>query len=365
VQKPSFKRAARSVVVAVLCVLLVQVSAAAEEPGQVGEAVETTAAAATTLAVETTTATVVETTLAEPTTTQPPVSTEPPTTLPPTTEPPTTEPPTTVPPTTEPPTTAPPTTTEPPTTAPPTTQPPTTASGPVIGPNTLPPPAGGGGSPSSPGAPAAIGSGPAASESGPTGAFKSAIGTLGSTAATVGSTVTTAARRMVLPAVRKLARVPAVRKLAQSQPVAATKQAVRFVTEELSQLEPARVATFLWLALLALLVSCGAFLRLWWAPVDWPSTRSLAVGAHRRAGQQPRRPVWPGWPAAAPPRRSRGRSGWQPPAPGATGLTPRRSPQGIGIDVGRLRSHPPAPKPVFTGDDQDPDDGPAGTAIRQ
>jgi hypothetical protein len=150
--------------------------------------------------------------------------------------------------------------------------------------------------------------------------------------------------------VRKLARIPAVHKLAQSQPVAATKQAVMFVTEELSELKPSRVAPFLWLALLALLVSCGAFLRLWWAPVDWPSARSLTVGAHRRAGQQPRRAGWPGWPAT-PPRRSHRRPGWQPPLPDANGPAMRSRPRRIGIDVSRLRSLPPAGKPVFTGDD--------------
>jgi hypothetical protein len=330
VQRSSLIRAVSAAAIAVVCVLLLQVSAGADEPGQVGQAAETTL---TTLAVETT--------LAAPPTTEPP-TTEPPTTAPPTTAPPTTEPPTTAPPTTEPPTTA------PPTTAPPATVPPTTASGPVIGPNTLPPATSPppGGSPSSPATPVAIGSGSDTSGSGPTGAFKSAVRTLGSTA-------TAAANRIVLPAMRKLARIPAVHKLTQSQPVAATKQAVMFVTEELRELKPSRVAPFLWLALLALLVSCGAFLRLWWAPVDWPSARSLAVGAHRRAGQQPRRAGWLGWPAT-PPRRSRPRPGWQPSLPGANGLATRSRPQRIGIDVGRLRSLPPAGKPVFTGDD-DPD----------
>jgi hypothetical protein len=326
VQSSSLKRVVSIAVLAVVCVLLLQVGAGADEPGPVGQAAETTL---TTLAVE------------SPTTAPP--TTEPPTTAPPTTEPPTTAPPTTEPPTTAPPTTEPPTT-APPTTAPPTTAPPTTASGPVIGPNTVAPaaapPAGG---PSSPGAPVAIGSGPAASDSGPTGAFRSAVRTLGSTA-------TAAAHRLVLPAVRKLARIPAVRKLAESQPVAATKQAVMFVTEELRELKPSRVTPFLWLALLALLVSLGAFLRLWWAPVDWPSTRSLAVGAHRRAGQQPSRAGWLGWPAT-PPRRSRRRPGWQPPLPGGNGLAAGSRPRRIGIDVARLRSLPPAGKPVFTGDD--------------
>jgi hypothetical protein len=325
VHRSSLRIAVSAAVIALVCVLLLQVGASADEPGPVGQAAETTL---TTLAVEPTTA---------PPTTEPP---PPPTTEPPTTAPPTTEPPTTAPPTTEPPTTA------PPTTEPPTTAPPTTASGPVIGPNTLPPAAvpPPGGPPSSPGTPVAIGSAPAASGSGPTGAFRSAVRTLGSTA-------TAAAQRLVLPAVRKLARIPAVRKLAQSRPVAATKQAVMFVTEELRELKPSRVAPFLWLALLALLVSCGAFLRLWWAPVDWPSARSLAVGAHRRAGQQPSRAGWPGWPAT-PPRRSRRRpSSWQPPLPDANGLATRSLPRRIGIDVSRLRSLPPAGKPVFTGDD--------------
>jgi hypothetical protein len=299
VHRSSLRIAVSAAVIALVCVLLLQVGAGADEPDPVGQAAETTL---TTLA-------------ADP------------------------EPPTTAPPTTEPPTTA------PPTTAPPTTAPPTTVSGPVIGPNTLPPAAAPppAGSPSSPGTPVAIGSGSTASESGPTGAFSSAVRTLGSTA-------TAAAHRLILPAVRKLARIPAVHKLAQSQPVAATKQAVMFVTEELRELKPSRVAPFLWLALLALLVSCGAFLRLWWAPVDWPSARSLAVGAHRRAGQQPRRAGWPGWPAT-PPRRSGRRPGWQPPLPDANGPAMRSRPRRIGIDVSRLRSLPPAGKPVFTGDD--------------
>jgi hypothetical protein len=339
VQRPSFRRAVTTVVVAALCVLLLQVDAGADESEQAGKPVKTTK----TTVVQTTLA--VETTLADPTTTEPSPTTEPPTTVPPTTEPPTTAPPTTEPPTTV-----------PPTTAPPTTEPPTTASEPVIGPNTLPPvtspPAGG--SPSTPGTPVAIGSKPATGGSGPTAALSSAVRTLGSTATTLGSTVTTAAHRIVMPTVRKLARIPAVRKLAQSEPVAATKRAVMFVTEELSELKPSRVAPYLWLALLALLVSCGAFLRLWWAPVDWPSTRSLSVGAHRRAGQQPRRAAWLGWPATPPPRRSRRRSGWQPALP-AEPAAPSRS-RRIGIDVARLRSLPPAGKPIFTGDDDlDPD----------
>jgi hypothetical protein len=322
VHRSSLRIALSAAVIALVCVLLLQVGAGADELAPAGQAAETTL---TTLAVETPT-------------------TAPPTTEPPTTAPPTTEPPTTAPPTTEPTTTAPPTT-APPTTAPPTTAPPTTAPGPVVGPNILPPAAAPppAGSPSSPGVPVAIGSGPAASGSGPTGAFRSAVRTLGSTA-------TAAAHRLILPAVRKLARIPAVHKLAQSQPVAATKQAVMFVTEELRELKPSRVAPFLWLALLALLVSCGAFLRLWWAPVDWPSARSLAVGAHRRAGQQPRRAGWPGWPAT-PPRRPRRRPGWQPPLPDANGLATQSRPRRIGIDVSRLRSLPPAGKPVFTGDD--------------
>jgi hypothetical protein len=330
VQRSSFKRAANTVVVAALCVLLLQVDAGADEPGPVGQAAETT---------------VVETTLAEPTQAPPP-TTAPPPTEPPTTAPPPTEPPTTAPPPTEPPTTAPPTT-EPPTTAPPTTEPPT-ASGPLIGPNTMPPaaPPPSSGSPSTPGAAAAIGAGVTAIGEGATAAFKSAVQTIGSTA-------TTAARRLV-PTMRKLARIPAVRKLTESQPVAATKQAVMFVTEELRELNPSKVAPFLWLALLALLVSCGAFLRLWWAPADWPSARSLAVGAHRRAGQSPRR-AWLGWPATAPPRRSRRRSGWQPSLPAASELTTPSRPRRIGIDVGRLRSLPPAGKPIFTGDDLDLD----------
>jgi hypothetical protein len=320
VHRSSLRIAVSAAVIALVCVLLLPVGAGADEPGPVGQAAETTL---TTLA-------------ADP---------EPATTAPPTTEPPTTAPPTTEPPTTTPPTTTPPTTT-PPTTTPPTTTPPTTVSGPVIGPNTLPPAAAPppGGSPSSPVTPVAIGSGSAASGSGPTGAFRSAVRTLGSTA-------TAAADRLILPAVRKLARIPAVHKLAQSQPVAATKQAVMFVTEELRELKPSRVAPFLWLALLALLVSCGAFLRLWWAPVDWPSARSLAVGAHRRAGQQPRRAGWPGWPATPPRRSRRRRPGWQPPLPDANGPAMRSRPRRIGIDVSRLRSLPLAGKPVFTGDD--------------
>jgi hypothetical protein len=291
VQKTSFKRAIRAAAVGMLCVLLLQVPAGAEEQG----AAPVAAAPAQETTTTETTAQETTTTLAETTTT--------------------TEPPTT-------------TTTEP-----------------GIGVNTLPPPSPPPGGPlSGPGPqdPVAIGSPPASS--GPAGAFKSAMRTIGSTA-------TTAAQRLVLPAMRKLARVPAVRKLTQSQPVAATKQAVMFVTEELSELSPSKVAPFLWLALLALLVTCGAFLRLWWAPIEWPSTRSLAVGAHRRAGQRPRRPGWQGWqgrPAAPPPRR-RTPSGWKPPLPAATGLTPRR----IGIDVARLRDLPPAGKPVFTGEDED------------
>jgi hypothetical protein len=171
---------------------------------------------------------------------------------------------------------------------------------------------------------------------------------------TIGSTAAAAAERMVLPAVRKLVRLPAVRKLAESQPVLATKKAVALVTEELSQLEPASVVPYLWLALLALLVTTGAFLRLWWAPPDWPSARSLAVGSHRRAGGQPRKPGWQvGWPASPPPVPHRN-GNWRPPLPGATGLAARRLPSRIGVDVDSLRAAPPPGKPVFTGQD-DPD----------
>src|SRR6266540_3369247 len=242
------------------------------------------------------------------------------------------------------------TATDPPTTAPPPTDPPTTAPATtapvVIGPNTLPPgstptgnppsnPAGGGS--------VAIGAQPGAT-SGPAAAFKSAVTTIGSTAAT-------AAERMVLPAVRKLVRLPAVRKLAESQPVAATKKAVALVTEELRDLKPASVVPFFWMALLALLVTTGAFLRLWWAPPDWPSSRSLAVGAHRRAGAQPRQLSW-GWPASPRPLPQRAAGGWMPPLPGATGLAARRlPPPRLGIDVDRLREAPLPGKPVFTGQD--------------
>jgi hypothetical protein len=278
-------------------------------------------------------------------------ATDPPTTAVVATDPPTTDPPTTAPPPTDPPTTAPPPT-DPPTTAPPPTDPPTTApattSPVVIGPNTLPPGStptanpppspGGGGS-------VAIGAQPGAT-SGPAAAFKAAVSTIGSTAAT-------AAERVVMPAVRKLVRLPAVRKLAESQPVAATKKAVALVTEELRDLEPATVVPYLWMALLALLVTTGAFLRLWWAPPNWPSSRSLAVGAHRRAGAQPRQAWQVGWPASPPSGPHRG-AGWRPPLPGATGLAARRLPPSrVGIDVDRLRAAPPLGKPVFTGQDEE------------
>lgn len=276
-----------------------------------------------------------------------PPTTAPPPTDPPTTAPPPTDPPTTAPPPTDPPTTAPPPT-DPPTTAPATTAPATTA--PVAnGPTTLPP---GATPPTSPpsnpggGSSVAVGAEPSSSGSGPAAAFKSAMQAVGSTAAA-------AAERMVLPAVRKLVRLPAVRKLADSKPVAATKKAVALVTEELRDLEPATIVPFLWAALLALLVATGAFLRLWWAPPDWPSSRSLAVGAHRRASQQPRRDWQVGWPAS-PPALQRRTPGWRPPLPGATGLASRRLP-GVGVDVDRLRAAPPPGKPVFTGlDDPDP-----------
>jgi hypothetical protein len=303
------------------------------EPGLTGADVETTVAA---LPAAT-----------DPPTTVPVAATDPPTTAPPPTEPPTTAPPPTDPPTTAPPPTDPPTTAPPPTN-PPTTVPATTAPV-VIGPNNLPP---GTSPPPSPGGggTVAIGSGPASSRSsgsGPAGAFKSAMHTLGSTAAS-------AAERVVMPAVRKLVRLPAVRKLAESEPVAATRKAVAMATEELRDLEPATIVPYLWLALLALLVTTGAFLRLWWAPPDWPSIRSLAVGSHRRASQVPGKLGWQvGWPASprpAPPRNG----GWGPPLPGATGLAARRLPHHVGIDVDRLRSVPPPGKPVFTGQD-DPD----------
>jgi hypothetical protein len=156
-----------------------------------------------------------------------------------------------------------------------------------------------------------------------------------------------------MPAVRKLVRMPAARRLAESQPVAATRQAVAMAAEELRDLKPATIVPYLWLALLALLVTTGAFLRLWWAPPDWPSLRSLAVGVHRRAGQQPR--GWQvGWPATPRPAAPRRNGGWRPPLPAATVLATRRLPHRVGIDVGRLRSVPPPGKPVFTGRD-DPD----------
>jgi hypothetical protein len=355
-KKSSFPGSLGVVAIAVLAVLLIQAGAGGDRAG-------TTAVAAIAagdllsdptvpgLEVDTTVtvlpqATDPATTLV--TATDPP-TTAPPPTDPPTTAPPPTDPPTTAPPPTDPPTTAPPPT-DPPTTAPPPTDPPTTAPATtapvVIGPNTLPPgstptgnppsnPAGGGS--------VAIGAQPGAT-SGPAAAFKSAVTTIGSTAAT-------AAERMVLPAVRKLVRLPAVRKLAESQPVAATKKAVALVTEELRDLKPASVVPFLWMALLALLVTTGAFLRLWWAPPDWPSSRSLAVGAHRRAGAQPRQLSW-GWPASPRPLPQRAAGGWMPPLPGATGLAARRlPPPRLGIDVDRLREAPPPGKPVFTGQD--------------
>jgi hypothetical protein len=363
-KKPSFPGSLGLVAIAVLGVLLLQAGSGvggdeagtgavaalasgdvlsdATVPGVPGLAAETTVTPGAAATDPPTTAVVA---------TDPP-TTAPPPTDPPTTAPPPTDPPTTAPPPTDPPTTAPPPT-DPPTTAPPPTDPPTTAPNTtapvVIGPNTLPPPINPpAGTPSSPGggSSVAIGTGSSGS-SGPAGAFKSVMKTVGSTAAA-------AAEHMVMPAVRKLVRLPAVRKLAESQPVVATKQAVALVTEELSQLKPATVVPYLWLALLALLVTTGAFLRLWWAPPDWPSVRSLAVGSHRRAGEQPRQLGWQvGWPASPPPRSQRTRD-WIPPLPGATGLAARRLPSRVGIDVSRLRAAPPPGKPVFTGQD-DPD----------
>src|SRR6266540_4304181 len=327
-KKSSFPGSLGVVAIAVLAVLLIQAGA-----GAGGDRAGTTAVAAIAagdlLSDPTVPGLEVDTTV-----TVLPQATDPATTLVTATDPPTTAPPPT-----DPPTTAPPPT-DPPTTAPATTAPV------VIGPNTLPPgstptgnppsnPAGGGS--------VAIGAQPGAT-SGPAAAFKSAVTTIGSTAAT-------AAERMVLPAVRKLVRLPAVRKLAESQPVAATKKAVALVTEELRDLKPASVVPFLWMALLALLVTTGAFLRLWWAPPDWPSSRSLAVGAHRRAGAQPRQLSW-GWPASPRPLPQRAAGGWMPPLPGATGLAARRlPPPRLGIDVDRLREAPLPGKPVFTGQD--------------
>ena len=212
----------------------------------------------------------------------------------------------------------------------------------MIGPNTLPPPSGN--PPSNPGGGSvAIGTKPASGTSSPAAAFKAAM-------TTIASTATTAAARLVAPAVRKLVRLPAVRKLAESQPVVATKKAVALVTEELRDLKPSSVAPYLWMALLALLVTTGAFMRLWWAPPDWPSSRSLAVGVHRHAGAQPRQVGW-GWPASPPPLPQRAAGGWRPPLPGATGLAARRLPPSVGVDVDHLRASPPAGKPVFTGQD--------------
>src|SRR6266540_1159586 len=194
---------------------------------------------------------------------------------------------------TDPPTTA-EVATDPATTAPPPTDPPPTAPV-VIGPHTLPPPINPpAGTPSSPGggSSVAIGTGSSGS-SGPAGAFKSVMKTVGSTAAA-------AAEHMVMPAVRKLVRLPAVRKLAESQPVVATKQAVALVTEELSQLKPATVVPYLWLALLALLVTTGgpASDRASWAG------RSAGRPRRRRGRNGPgtgdrRCPGRPGWPPDA------------------------------------------------------------------
>ncbi|HEY2958060.1 MAG TPA: hypothetical protein VGM21_07600 [Actinomycetota bacterium] len=266
-----------------------------------------------------------------------PPTTAPPTTGPPTTAPPATSPPTTAPPATSPPTTAPPAT-SPPTTAPPATRPPTTAP-PARNPPTTAPAA-----PRLGGTVATGRRSVSRGDGGPAAAFKSSVDAIGSTAG-----------RAVMPAVRKLARTPAVRGLAESQPVAATKEAVARATEELGDLKPARIVPYLWLALVALLLTTGAFLRLWWAPPDWPSFRSLAVGAHRSAGQRPRRPARQvGWPASPRPAPSR-EGGWRPATPAANGLAARRPPHRVGIDVGRLRSGPPPRGPVFTGQhDRDP-----------
>jgi hypothetical protein len=340
-KKSSFPGSLAAVALAVLGVLAIQAGA-----GAGGNRAGTTAVAALAAGdlVSDTTVAGVD---ADTTVTAAPQATDPDTTLvtatdPPTTAPPPTDPPTTAPPPTDPPTTAPPPT-DPPTTAPATTSPV------VIGPNTLPPASGN--PPSNPGGggSVAIGAKPASGTSGPAAAFKAAM-------TTIGSTATTAAERMIAPAVRKLVRLPAVRKLAESQPVLATKKAVALVTEELRDLKPASVVPYLWMALLALLVTSGAFLRLWWAPPDWPSSGSLAVGVHRHAGAKPRQVAW-GWPASPRPLPQRAAGGWRPPLPGATGLAARRLPPSLGIDVDRLRASPPPGKPVFTGqDDPEPSD---------
>jgi hypothetical protein len=321
--------------------------------------VDTTSGAVDTTVVATDPPTTVATT--DPATT---VATDPPTTAPPTTAPPTTAPPTTAPPPTDPPTTTPPATTTPPTTAPATTAPPTTAPGvvttvPGSPPNaptttagsTAGPSPTSGGTGGSTGGPAA-GSGPGASGGGTGGgtgggrdpAVLARAGSLAVKAGTLvlgkaGTRALAKAGSFVLakakPVVERLLPKPVVHGVARAAPVAAAGQAASLVAGEMRELEPTTVARFLWLALAALLATLVACGSLWWTPGGWPTTRGLALTAHRHAP----RPTWP--PLAG-----------TPPRPAPTTPVARRP----GVDVLELRAAPPPSRPVFS----DPTDAAGG-----
>jgi hypothetical protein len=277
------------------------------------------------------------TTTTTPPATDPPATTDPPTTDPPTTEPATTEPATTDPPSTD------------PTIPPPTTEPPTTASATTVLSATtrpVPPPdavtsstlvpAGSSGGPGDGPSGSGSGGGPVAGGGGSPGGGDGGVGgiTRAKPVAFLVGTAKPVVERLLSaakPVMERLFPKPLARRLARSQPAAATGKAARLVADEVRDLEPATVAGYLWLALVALLATLAACTSLWW-PRGWPTTRRLALTAHRRVAR-------PGWP---PLRTPDGRH-----VPGRH-LPGRARPGGIGIDVEALRATPPPGRQVFS-----------------